>query len=164
VRCCARRCWLCCFAAASGAIARPPLAPPPPPADEYFKNTVDGSSSWERPTAPAAGAGAGAALPAGWVSAWTDEGCACAAARGAEGALNGASRRSSPLLSRRHSSPSADEYFKNTVDGSSSWERPTAPAAGAGGGLPAGWSEEKTADGYTYYLNTDGTSSWERPT
>jgi hypothetical protein len=39
------------------------------------------------PAKPAAAAAAADALPAGWVSAWTDEGCACTAARGAAAAL-----------------------------------------------------------------------------
>ena len=55
------------------------------------------------PAKPAAAAAAADALPAGWVSAWTDEGCACAAARAAAGSAV-SPRRAAPLpahLSRR---------------------------------------------------------------
>ena len=108
----------------------------PAPADEYFKNTATGESSWERPTAPAAAAAAAASLPAGWTSGFT-----------AEGYEYWTNTSTGEATWERPTAPA-----------------PGAGGAASSGGLPAGWTEQKTADGYTYYLNDDGTSSWERPT
>jgi hypothetical protein len=41
---------------------------------------------------------------------------------------------------------------------------PQSSSSSAGGGLPAGWIEGKTDEGYTYYYNSaTGTTQWDRP-
>lgn len=55
------------------------------------------------------------------------------------------------------------KYYVNNATGESVWEQPVG-ATIIREALPEGWTECKTDDGHTYFLNADGTSTWVRPT
>ncbi|CAN0072955.1 unnamed protein product, partial [Sphacelaria rigidula] len=158
----------------------------------FYKNTVDKTTSWNRPTAPAvstpSSSGSSEAPPQPSAPITTTAG--------------GTAEVPLPEGWKRKTTKDGKVYYVNTVDKTTSWERPTAPATSApspssiesgdvswrsgesiemrpqlsapvtgnpGGTaespLPEGWKRKTTKDGKVYYVNTvDKTTSWERPT
>ncbi|CAN0528716.1 unnamed protein product, partial [Ectocarpus sp. 12 AP-2014] len=156
-----------------------------PTGEVYYVNHVDKTTSWERPTVPAAAAAAASnthgvpfvtaqVVPAGYsgssglsVGPIGGAAVASAVAAGGEGPLP-------PGWSVKTTSSGA-VYYENHVTKTTSWERPAAPAPAPAPAaraapqreapLPSGWSAKTTATGTVYYENhVTKITSWERPT
>ncbi|CAN0529660.1 unnamed protein product, partial [Ectocarpus sp. 12 AP-2014] len=150
-----------------------------PTGEVYYVNHVDKTTSWERPTVPAAAAAAASnthgvpfvtaqVVPAGYsgssglsVGPIGGAAVASAVAAGGEGPL--------PPGWSAKTTATGTVYYENHVTKITSWERPTAPAAPVAHAsspppLPPGWSAKTTSSGAVYFENhVTKTTSWERP-
>ncbi|CAN0103355.1 unnamed protein product, partial [Ectocarpus fasciculatus] len=153
----------------------------------YYVNHVDKTTSWDRPTVPAAAAATAAAANLhGGVPVVTAQ----VVHRRGSGNSGSSAVSVGPIVASAVTARGEDPlpngwsakvtatgtvYYENHVTKTTSWERPTAPAPAPAPAaravptqrdapLPPGWSAKTTATGNVYYENhVTKTTSWERP-